>query len=91
MGPDSRRPAVQLSLEPDCPADQDGQHEGRPVQMLELLRDQGEIHGGEIGTCAARVEVNPERAFEEQTLCGDLHPKTQPFAIGSRKTATRSL
>ena len=50
MSPDSRRPAVQLSLEPDRPADQDGQKEGRPVQVLELLHDQGEIHNGEIGT-----------------------------------------
>jgi hypothetical protein len=50
MGPDSRRPAVQLSLEPDGPTDQDGQKEGRPVQVLELLRDQSQIHSGEIGT-----------------------------------------
>jgi hypothetical protein len=50
---------VQLSLESDRAADRDGQQEGGPIQLLELLRDQTQIHNREIGTRAARIELNP--------------------------------
>ena len=76
-----------------------GQQQGRPIQMLELLCDQSQIHSGEIGTCAAGVEVNPLRRIRgtgspvaiPTQKCADLGSTGESghrLAIGRSKTAT---
>ena len=78
MGSNTSRPAVHLSFDPDRTADRDGQQESCPVEMMELLRDQTQIHSAKIGINAAGIELNPAQRDRGIDF---------PVAISTRKRA----